>query len=145
MSLSQPTRIYIAEDSEFLRDILVRSLDAMEGVEVAGHARSGAAAIAGIRATRPDLVLLDLSMPDGSGFRVLEALQPAGRRPFIVVLTMHTQAAFREQCQALGAHVFLDKASEIQRLLDALYELAGQDFELPELLAAFSAEHQLTE
>jgi DNA-binding NarL/FixJ family response regulator len=132
------TRIFIAEDSEFLRDILMRSLSAMDGVHVAGHARSGEAAIIGVREASPDIVLLDLAMPAGSGFTVLEALKPAVERPFIVVLTMHTQAAFRDQCQQLGAHVFLDKASEIQRLLDALHELAGRDFDLPQLLDAFS-------
>ena len=145
VSQSKLTRIFIAEDSEFLRDILVRSLNAMEGVVVVGHARSGEEAISGVGEARPDIVLLDLAMPAGSGFTVLEALRPAGDRPFVVVLTMHTQAAFREQCHQLGAHVFLDKASEIQRLLDALHDLAGRDFELPELLNAFSHHHQTAE
>lgn len=135
-------RIYIAEDSEFLRDILVRSLNAMDGIAVAGHAKSGEAAISGVRAEAPDLLLLDLAMPHGSGFTVLEALQPNKHRPFVVVLTMHTQPAFRDQCRQLGAHVFLDKAHEIQRLLDALHCLAGRDFELPDLLEAFSESPQ---
>jgi DNA-binding NarL/FixJ family response regulator len=139
------TRIFIAEDSDFLRDILVRSLSAMDGIAVVGHACSGETAIAGVRAAQPDIVLLDLAMPDGGGFAVLGAFQPADRRPFFVVLTMHTQTAFRDQCREMGAHMFLDKASEIQRLLDALHALAGRDFELPELIEAFSLEPHITE
>jgi DNA-binding NarL/FixJ family response regulator len=137
------TRIFVAEDSDFLRDALLRCLNGMVGVEVAGHASTGEAAIAGIRAVQPDIVLLDLSMPQGGGYSVLKALQPSGDRPFFVVLTMHTQTAFRDQCREMGAHVFLDKATEIQRLLDALYALAGQDFDLPQLIDAFSLKPQI--
>jgi DNA-binding NarL/FixJ family response regulator len=139
------TRIFIAEDSDFLRDLLVRSLTEIAGVVVAGHACSGEAAIAGVRDVQPDIVLLDLAMPHGGGFAVLDALKPNAHRPFFVVLTMHTQTAFRDQCRELGAHVFLDKASEIQRLLDALQELAGRDFELSDLMEAFSPEQQTVE
>jgi DNA-binding NarL/FixJ family response regulator len=138
-------RVFIAEDSDFLRDLLVRSLNAMTGVVVAGHACSGEAAIAGVRDAQPDIVLLDLAMPEGGGFAVLEALKPNGQRPFFVVLTLHTEPAFREQCRELGTHVFLDKATELQRLLDALQALAGRDFDLPELLEAFSPEQQTAE
>lgn len=138
------TRIFIAEDSDPLRDILVRCLSAIAGVVVAGHACSGEAAIAGVRELQPDIVLLDLSMPQGGGFAVLEALKPTDRRPFVVVLTMHAQDAFREQSREMGAHVFLDKASETQRLVDALHALAGRDFELPEFLEAFSLQPQAT-
>lgn len=145
--VSQPktTRIFIAEDSDFLRDLLMRSLAAIPGVVVAGNACSGEGAIAGVRNLLPDIVLLDLAMPQGGGFAVLETLKPDGQRPFFVVLTMHTEAAFRDQCRDLGAHVFLDKTTEIQRLLDALQELAGRDFDLPDLLEAFSPEQQTVE
>lgn len=139
------TRIFIAEDSEFLREILMRDVSVLAGVEVVGCACSGEATIAGIRDSKPDIVLLDLSMPSGGGFAVLEALRPTDSRPFFVVLTMHTQRVFRDQCETLGVHVFLDKASELPRLLAALETLAGREFDLPELLEAFSPEHQPAE
>jgi len=140
--VSQPktTRIFIAEDSDFLRDLLVRGLSAIPGVVIAGSANSGDTAIESICEAAPDIVLLDLAMPHGGGFAVLEALKPNEHRPFFVVLTMHTQPEFRDQCRELGAHIFLDKASQLQRLLDALQTLAGRDFELADLIDAFSPE-----
>jgi DNA-binding NarL/FixJ family response regulator len=136
------TRIFVAENSDFLREALLRCLSGISGAEVAGHASGGNAAITAIREVKPDIVLLDLMMPQGDGFAVLEAIKPTDHRPFFVVLTMHSQPAFREHCRAMGAHVFLDKATEIERLLDALHALAGQDFELPELIDAFSQKPQ---
>lgn len=80
------TRILIADDHPMIAaalDVLLRGTD----YELAGRARSGSDALAQAQRVKPDLILLDVNMPDGSGLDVLRKLREGGRAPAIVLLT----------------------------------------------------------
>jgi two-component system, chemotaxis family, protein-glutamate methylesterase/glutaminase len=106
-------RIFIVDDSAFVRRALARVLATEPGFRVVGEAESGAAALAKIPAADPDFVTLDVAMPGMDGLQVLPALlrwKPSLR---VVMLSAHTQdgAAATVTALAAGAVDFIDKTA----------------------------------
>ncbi|HEX5237363.1 MAG TPA: response regulator transcription factor [Sphingomicrobium sp.] len=79
-------RVLLADDHPMIGaalELLLRGTD----YELTGRARTGAEALAQVRSARPDILLLDVNMPDGSGIEVLRTLRERGRAPRVVLLT----------------------------------------------------------
>jgi DNA-binding NarL/FixJ family response regulator len=123
--LKPPYRVFIAEDSHLFQHALRSSLSLIPNIEVVGQAFTGADAIAGIRRTKPDLVLLDIMMPEGDGFCVLRSIGRSEKSPTMVVLTFLAQESVRKACAQLGAHLFFDKADAFQPLMTLLRSLSS--------------------
>lgn len=100
-------------------------LGTLPDMEVVGHAHSGCEALAEAERLRPDLVLLDIAMPEMSGFEVAQALQSRPQSPRIVFLSLHDTSAYRATAQAHGAAGFVSKADFGVELIPLLKELAG--------------------
>lgn len=126
MTAQKRITVFIAEDSELLQALLLAAIEEIDGVEVTGQALTGSSAVRSIAAQRPDVLLLDLNMPDGDGFAVLSSL-PGGTRqekPLIIVMTFEADHFIRRRCDDLGAHLFFDKAGDTQVVIDLLAGLA---------------------
>lgn len=108
--------IFIADDSDTLRERLTTMLLEIEGAKVVGQARNATEAVEGIRSLNPDVVILDIQMPGGSGIDVLKTIKRYARPPVVMMLTNHASAVYREKCMEWGADFFLDKSREIERL-----------------------------
>src|SRR5262249_47573732 len=80
-------RVVIADDHRVVRDGLCYLLSQEPDMEIAGEAGDGRQTVDVVAATRPDVLLLDLYMPELDGHAVLAALQDIPRRPAVVVLT----------------------------------------------------------
>jgi two-component system chemotaxis response regulator CheB len=117
-------RVLIVDDSAFARTVLSRVLRASGGIEVIGTARDGDDALARIAELDPDVVTLDLTMPQLDGIGVLRAL--AGRpRPRVIVVSVSTiDSAIGVEALALGAIDLISKPSALAT--DRLYELGDQ-------------------
>ena len=98
-----PIRIVVADDHAILRDGLKRLLEAEAGFEVIGEAGSGREAIQMVRDRAPDILLLDLSMPDGTGLDVLRAVHDLRVPTRTVLLTAGIER--EEMLEALGLGV----------------------------------------
>jgi two-component system nitrate/nitrite response regulator NarL len=98
-----PIRIVVADDHTILRDGLKRLLETEADFEVVGEAASGREAIRMVRERAPDVLLLDLSMPDGSGLEVLRALHDAPVSTRTILLTAGIERD--EILEALGLGV----------------------------------------
>jgi len=85
-------RVLIVDDERPAREGLRLRLETTPGFEVVGEAASGRAAIAAVLDLAPDLVLLDIRMPDMNGFDVLRGIPPA-RRPRVIFVTAHDEHA----------------------------------------------------
>lgn len=110
-------KVFLVEDSPAIVDRLTALLGAAAEVEVVGHAATADAAIAAIPSTRPDIVLLDLTLADGStGFDVLRALH--GRLPGVAFYMLSNFSAdpYRNLAQRLGAKGFFDKTKDFERV-----------------------------
>lgn len=110
-----PVRVFVADDSPLIR-ARVRSL--LEGcaMEVVGEGAAAGDCIDGIAACRPDVVVLDVQLEDGSGLEVLRALHPSHPGIAFVVFSNNASPVYRKRYLRAGAVHFLDKSSEFDRL-----------------------------
>lgn len=116
-------RVFIADDSATVRDRLVSLLRDMSTVEVIGQAADAAEAIQAIQQLRPDVVILDIRMPAGSGIGVLRSLAQKTEKPKFIMLTNYPFLQYRKTCLDAGASYFFDKSSEFEKIPQALEQL----------------------
>lgn len=126
-SLPSATRILIADDHPLFRDGLRRLLQAEPGFDVVGEASDGDELLALIRKAKPDILLLDLSMPRRDGMAVLRELAAAKIPVRTLLLTAAIDQAQIVQALRLGAYGVILKESTTQRLFDSIRcVMAGQ-------------------
>jgi two-component system, NarL family, response regulator DevR len=117
-------KVFIVEDAPKTCQELVELFASVKGFEVVGQAGSVREAIAGIEATAPQAITLDISLPDGSGIEVLKHIRKRGWNLFVVVLTGNLYEALLVKCEQLGAAAVLDKLNGLAQAAEAL--LAGR-------------------
>ena len=119
----------IADDSEAVRSSLSSLIARLPGVEVVGMAHTGAEALEMVRTLMPDVVTLDIRMPEMNGMRVLEALRSDPVKPTVIVLTGLAEDEYRQKCIQLGAQYFFNKATEFERVVEILAERGRGDID----------------
>jgi len=113
-------RVFIADDSEAVRERLRELVSEVDSVKVVGEAGDGAEALEGIVDCQPHVVILDIRMPQFNGFDVLDLLAGEESRPVIIVLTAFAYRQYRERCLEAGATYFFDKATEFEQIAGVL-------------------------
>ena len=111
--------ILIVDDHDAFRSRARRLLEA-EGYDVVGEAADGASAVAAARELVPDLVLLDICLPDTTGFAVAQLLAGNPSAPAVVLTSTHDESDFGELAGRSDALGFLPKAELSAAALDAL-------------------------
>jgi DNA-binding NarL/FixJ family response regulator len=109
-------KVFIVDDSLIVREHLVTMLDELAGIEIVGQAENVAEAISGIRILQPDVVILDIRMPDGNGIDVLRHVKQDEVGPMVIVLTNYPYSGYRQKCLQAGADFFLDKSTEFDQI-----------------------------
>ncbi len=117
-------KIFIADDSPILRERLNAMLSDLPRIEIIGEAGNVAEAIESIRALHPDVVILDIRMPGGSGIEVLENIKKMKAAPAVIMLTNYPDPQYKKKCMALGAEYFFDKSTEFKKAGDVCEQLA---------------------
>jgi DNA-binding NarL/FixJ family response regulator len=102
-------RVLIVDDHEEFR-ILARALLEAEGFDVVGEAVDGAATLVAVERTRPDLVLLDVQLPDVSGFDVARVLSDREDGPAVVMISSRDASDFGHRLERSGARGFIPKS-----------------------------------
>jgi two-component system OmpR family response regulator len=116
----RPLRVLLIEDSPLIRKHLVALLEDSADIHVTGEVDTEAAAIAALDSTVFDAAVVDLQLREGSGFGVLQHLHAHHPALLAIVLTNSNTPAMRARSIALGAHHFLDKSSEFDRVAELL-------------------------
>ena len=125
-SRSRPLGVFIADDSPAIRERLAELLATLEDVVLVGQAEDVQSAEKGIQETRPDVAIVDIQMPGGTGIDVVRRLkrgQPGG--PSFIMFTDYGQPQYRKACAEAGADLFFEKATETSRLAEAIRMLAS--------------------
>ena len=119
--------ILVIEDNELNRDMLTRRLS-RRGFRVIS-AETGEAGVAMARAEHPDLILMDLRLPDISGFEATAQLkqQDATHDIPIIVVSAHAMESHRQQALAAGCDEYDTKPVELERLLGKIYRLLNME------------------
>ena len=129
-----PVRVVIIDDTSDLRELLRVALT-RGGMEVVGEAGDGLAGIEAVRLERPDLVLLDLSMPVMDGLAALPSIRRLVPAAKIVVLSGFGATQMSERALATGADGYLQKGVSLKRILDYVRTMTAGAAE-PEPVAA---------
>ncbi|MFG3551104.1 response regulator [Streptomyces sp. NPDC047725] len=138
-----PIRIVLADDERMVRTALRAILSAEADLEVAGEAATGAEAVSVVRDTRPDVVLMDVRMPEVDGIRATERiLATLDEPPRVVVLTTFENDSYVYDALRAGAAGFLLKRADADTLVQAVRLVARSDTLLfPSAVRALAAEH----
>ncbi len=127
--MSETIRILLVDDHKVLRDGLRALIESEADLTVAGEASDGEEAIQQTVALQPDVVVLDLGLPDMSGLDVIERIRDQAADCRIVVLSMHSRRRFVRQAIEAGADGYIPKSSTHTSLLEAIRVVhAGERF-----------------
>ena len=114
------TRIVIADDHAVVRAGMRLLLESQADMEVAGEAGDATEALAQVRALKPDVILLDITMGGGGGLKAQEQIAKAAPETKVLILSMHSDPAFVRTAMAAGAAGYVSKKTAHTELLKAL-------------------------
>ena len=122
-------RVFIADDHGILRGGLRALINMQPDMEVVGEAANGPDAELGVKTTEPDVVLMDISMPNGGGLAAIATIKQVRPRTRIVVLTVHDEIGYVRAAGQAGAVGYVVKSAVDTELLAAIRAVAqGRTF-----------------
>jgi DNA-binding NarL/FixJ family response regulator len=141
-----PIRVLVADDHTIVRSGIRHVLESEADFEIVGEAGSGTEAISLAANLHPDVVVLDISMPDVSGLEVAARLRRAGSCR-VLILSMHNNAEYVLESVRAGAHGYLLKDTAATELRSAIRTVCrGESYFSPpvasRLTAAVRGEHE---
>ncbi len=113
-------KVFIVDDSPLVRERLINMISEIPTAEVVGQADIAFGTSNTIHKLRPAVVVLDISMPGGSGLHLLEEIKQSDPAPLVIVLTNFADEPYRQKCFQLGADHFLDKSTEFEKVMDII-------------------------
>jgi DNA-binding NarL/FixJ family response regulator len=118
--VTRKARILLADDHALVREALRRAIESEPDLEVVGEAENVAATIEQVWAARPDLLLLDVTMPGGGGIAALREIRKAGLPTRTLVLTMHEDPEYLRVSLISGASGFILKHAAGREVVTAI-------------------------
>lgn len=132
--------VLIADDHPLFRKGLRQMIEDDEGVRVVAEAANGAEVLEHIQRHTPDVVVMDIEMPQTDGLTALRAIRESNLATSVIVLTMHKDEAMLREAFALGARGYVLKASAAAEVLDAVRAVAmGNSYVSPALASMLIA------
>jgi DNA-binding NarL/FixJ family response regulator len=128
-------RVLLADDHKMLREGLRRSLSE-EGFDIVGEAENGDQAVRLATELQPDIVLMDVSMPELDGVEATRAIRKEDRAPQVIMLTMHADKEVLADAIRAGASGYLVKDCSIEEIAEAIRMAMQGDTALSPQLAA---------
>lgn len=135
---SQTVKLVVVEDHLLFRQVLRKLCEKEFGFRVVGEAGTGRAAVETIRAQKPDIVLLDLNLPDGDGFDVVEQIQAEQPDLRFLVLSSYCSDYALYRVEKSAVHGFVDKNTQsVEMLREALSAISqGRCYYSPAFMEA---------
>jgi DNA-binding NarL/FixJ family response regulator len=121
-------RVFMVDDNRTFLAAAQDALATVDGVTVVGHAVCGRDALAQIALLKPDMVLLDIGLPDISGIEVGMQMRTWAQPPRIIFLSLHDGAHFTALIQQVGSMGYVNKANFVTELLPLLESLVPCTF-----------------
>jgi DNA-binding NarL/FixJ family response regulator len=135
-----PITVIVADDHAIFRQGLAFLLQAESDITLLAHASNGSEAWGLIESLRPDVAILDLSMPESTGIEVARRVEAAGLDTRVVLLTMHDDPSAVLQAQETGVAGYILKDNSFEELVQAVHAVAaGGTFITPSIRAKLRA------
>ncbi|TPG34091.1 response regulator transcription factor [Flavobacterium pectinovorum] len=123
--MSNTIRVVLADDHVFVRDGIKSLLENEANIEVVGEAIDGSDALEVVAASKPDLLIVDIRMPNLTGIEVVEKLRSESNAVKIIMLSMHESEEYVLKSIKAGADGYLLKGSSKEEFLKALHTVAA--------------------
>lgn len=117
---SRPIRVYVVDDHPLLRKGIAECINSEPDLQVCGDAANAADALKGVPQARPDVVLVDISLPDRDGIELIKELRAQGTTARLLVFSMHDESLYPLRALRAGASGYVLKSESEQRLLEAI-------------------------
>ena len=143
MNKENPIRILLAEDHLIVREGLRTLLATADDIEVIGETNSGRETVQQTLKLRPDVVLMDVAMPNLNGLEATRQILKAAPETKILMLSAHSDDAYVERVMELGAAGYLIKQSSFHNLMDAIRDVfKGKKVFSPVISNRFEKRHR---
>jgi two-component system, OmpR family, response regulator len=125
---SSVVRVFVVEDSQQLQERIINDLVAIRCVRIVGFTDAEVPALTSIARLRPDIIVTDLQLKEGSGIELIREVRARdyAPNPRIFVLSNYSYRECRARCLDVGADEFFDKSSEYDRFLATMHGTANQ-------------------
>jgi DNA-binding NarL/FixJ family response regulator len=117
-----PIRVFLADDNKRFLEVTTQFL-VQASLTVVGQARTGRGAVSKVAQLKPDLVLMDISMPDMNGLEATRHIKAQPHPPRVIILTLHDIPAYVDEARAMGADHLVTKAEMGVKLLPVIQAL----------------------
>jgi NarL family two-component system response regulator LiaR len=136
----QPIRVLVADDHTIVRSGIRHVLEGEPGFQVVGEAATGTEAFDLVEKLRPDVVVLDISMPVESGLQIAARLRTLASPPRVLILSMHDNAEYVLESVRAGAHGYILKDTAATELRSAIRAVCrGESYFSPPVASRLSA------
>ncbi len=120
-------KVIIVDDSKILRERIISMLSTIPGVEIVAEAENSHEAMKYIEKLKPDVLILDIRMPNGNGIEVLKSIKQKKLSLIKIILTNYPLQQYKVKCFELGADYFFDKANEFEALKEVVEDLVNSE------------------
>jgi chemotaxis response regulator CheB len=113
-------KVLVADTSALVRERLVAMLSEVKSIETITQAENASQTLGSVQRCRPDVVILDGCMSDHRGLEVVTQIKADSGAPVVIVLSQFPYPQYRARYQESGADFFLDKGTEIMRVVELI-------------------------
>jgi DNA-binding NarL/FixJ family response regulator len=119
-------KLFIVDDSIPIVERLTNILSGIDNLKIVGLATNATKAVEYILKSNPDVLILDIHMPDGNGIDILKQIKKERPSIIVVMLTNYPESDYKKICKKEGADYFLDKSIEFEKIVDICRNLVLQ-------------------
>lgn len=138
MQHSKIIKLLIADDHELVRDGIKARLESESGITIVGEASNGVQAVKLAKELKPDLVMLDINMPEMSGLEAADAIRGLGLECRLIMLSIYDNAEYVRRAATIGTNGYILKDVCQQEMVHAIKQAAAGNFYVSETLSNVS-------
>jgi DNA-binding NarL/FixJ family response regulator len=117
-------KVLLVDDSSIVRERLKAMLSKVPKVETISQAKDQLEAVELLKKLNPEVIVLDIQMPGGSGIDLLRKVKSREKPPLAILLTNLSDSQYRKKCMDAGADFFFDKSTEFDKVAEVLRQLS---------------------
>ena len=136
-----PIRVVLIDDHEMVREALARILEASGRITIVAQSNSGAEAIALAQSAKPDVMVLDYTLPDQDAPTVIEELNRVAPDVKVLVLTVHENIQYAVRVLETGAFGYLIKSAAFDELVEAIGQVRNEEVYLSSKISSEVLRH----
>lgn len=118
-------RVVVVDDHPLVREALRMILSIVGDIEVVGEAKDGIEALAALQRLRPDVIVMDITMPRLNGFEALDRMRRQAPGVRVIFVTAHAEEEYERAGRQAGVHAFVRKEAAGRELVPAVYGAAS--------------------